>query len=118
MRPVPQEAAVLRVAVQRATHGLKGLPEPAALGAHVHQAGHRLVQGHAGEVATPGTTRILVHDQARGWLMGTVALLAVMAGAALALPAVLVAGAVALDPILIAVTEDDIWIEIDRWVIS
>ena len=43
---------------------------------------------------------------------------AIMAGAALALPAVLVAGAVALDPILIAVTEDDIWIEIDRWVIS
>jgi hypothetical protein len=33
----------------------------------------------------------------------------------LAIPAVLAAGAMAIDPMLIAVTEDDIWIEIDRW---
>ena len=43
---------------------------------------------------------------------------AIMAGAALALPTVLVAGAIALDPILIAVTEDNVWIEIDRWLVS
>jgi hypothetical protein len=32
-----------------------------------------------------------------------------------ALPLALVAGLVLLDPILVAVTEDDYWIEIDRW---
>jgi len=47
---------------------------------------------------------------------GLVAVL--MAGAVVALPAFLLAGAIALDPILIAVTEDDIWIEIDRWMVS
>jgi len=31
------------------------------------------------------------------------------------LPAVFFAGAALLDPILVAVTEDDVWIEIDRW---
>ena len=36
-------------------------------------------------------------------------------GAVLAIPAALAAGALALDPLLIAVTEDDVWIEIDRW---
>ena len=41
-----------------------------------------------------------------------------VAGAALALPAVIVAGAIVLDPILIAVTDDDTWIEIDRWLVS
>lgn len=62
-----------------------------------------------------------------GGALGTLAVLtlgigglavALVAGAALALPAILLAGAVALDPILIVVTEDDIWIEIDRWTVS
>lgn len=33
----------------------------------------------------------------------------------LAIPAALAIGAIVLDPILIAVTEDNYWIEIDRW---
>jgi hypothetical protein len=43
--------------------------------------------------------------------------IAIAIGAALMLlvPAAMVTGAVALDPILVAVTEDNFWIEIDRW---
>lgn len=53
-------------------------------------------------------------------LIGIVALpvvlaMVVTAVAMVALPLVLMAGAVGLDPILVAVTEDDCWIEIDRW---
>jgi len=39
---------------------------------------------------------------------------AILAGLVL-LPAALIAGAAIVDPILIAVTEDDYWVEIDRW---
>ena len=46
-------------------------------------------------------------------MVGTVTL-AVAAGSLL-LPGLLLAGAVLIDPILIAVTEDNYWIEIDRW---
>lgn len=35
--------------------------------------------------------------------------------ASMIVPATLAVGAVLLDPILVAVTEDDTWIEIDRW---
>lgn len=43
------------------------------------------------------------------------ALKAALAVGAVLIPAVFLAGAVLIDPILIAVTEDDYWIEIDRW---
>ena len=65
--------------------------------------------------------------KAVGGVLGTLAVVtlgigglavAIVAGAALAIPAVLLAGAVAIDPILIVVTGDDIWIEIDRWMVS
>lgn len=39
---------------------------------------------------------------------------AMLAGIVL-LPAALIAGATIVDPILIAVTDDDYWVEIDRW---
>ena len=47
-------------------------------------------------------------------------LIKVTAAAAIAIgcivvPAIFFTGAVLLDPILIAVTDDDVWIEIDRW---
>jgi hypothetical protein len=45
-----------------------------------------------------------------------VAILAITA--ALAIPAALLVSAALLDPILIAVTEDDTWIEIDRWYVE
>ncbi len=48
-------------------------------------------------------------------MVGTVTL-AVVAGS-LILPGLLLAGAVLIDPILIAVTEDNYWIEIDRWLV-
>jgi hypothetical protein len=53
-------------------------------------------------------------------ILGTAALatgtivLGVLAIAAL-IPVALIAGVVLLDPILIAVTEENTWIEIDRW---
>ena len=43
------------------------------------------------------------------------AMTAVGAIAAAIIPAIFLAGAVLIDPILIVVTEDDCWIEIDRW---
>jgi hypothetical protein len=51
-------------------------------------------------------------------LVQALALLAVGAVVIVALPLVALIGVVALDPILIAVTEDDDWIEIDRWDIA
>ncbi len=45
----------------------------------------------------------------------TGALTAAVAVGSAVLPAFLVMSAIILDPILIAVTEDDYWIEIDRW---
>jgi hypothetical protein len=47
--------------------------------------------------------------------VAALAVVAVGAVIAVALPIVALAGAVAIDPILIAVTDDDHWIEIDRW---
>lgn len=47
-------------------------------------------------------------------LLFLAAAVAALAGVVL-LPAAAIAGAVILDPILIAVTDDDYWIEIDRW---
>jgi hypothetical protein len=48
-----------------------------------------------------------------------VALVSVLViGGVLLLPMAMVAGAILIDPILIAVTEDDHWIEIDRWSIT
>jgi hypothetical protein len=44
-----------------------------------------------------------------------VSLAALAAAAFTTLLAVLVVGAAVVDPILVAVTEDDYWIEIDRW---
>jgi len=51
---------------------------------------------------------------------GVTALANVLAGAAtlvatVILPAIFLTGAALIDPILIAVTEDDTWVEIDRW---
>lgn len=51
---------------------------------------------------------------------GVTTLAKVMAGAVtlattVILPAIFLTGAALLDPILIAVTEDDYWVEIDRW---
>jgi hypothetical protein len=46
-------------------------------------------------------------------VVGTIT--AVGAIAAAVLPAIFLAGVVLIDPILILVTEDDCWIEIDRW---
>lgn len=43
------------------------------------------------------------------------ALAAIVIASALLVPAALIATLVVVDPILIAVTEDDYWIEIDRW---
>jgi hypothetical protein len=40
---------------------------------------------------------------------------AVVAVGSVVLPALFVMGAALLDPILVAVTEEDVWIEIDRW---
>jgi hypothetical protein len=48
----------------------------------------------------------------------TVALGAMAAAAALLLPMLLLAAAAGLDPILVAVTEDDVWVEIDRWYVT
>ncbi len=55
-----------------------------------------------------------------GTVMGATALasgaVVLLAGAMLViLPALLISTAVLIDPILIAVTEDNVWIEIDRW---
>ncbi len=47
-------------------------------------------------------------------VVATLAVVVVGAVVAVALPAIALA-AVAVDPILIAVTDDDYWIEIDRW---
>ncbi len=48
-----------------------------------------------------------------------VALVSVLViGGVLLFPVAMVAGAILIDPILIAVTEDDHWIEIDRWSIT
>ena len=48
-----------------------------------------------------------------------VALVSVLViGGVLLLPMAMVAGAILIDPILIVVTEDDHWIEIDRWSIT
>lgn len=57
--------------------------------------------GAAAAVATAGALALVVAS--------------VVAVAAFALPLFAVAGAVAVDPILVAVTDDDYWIEIDRW---
>ena len=50
-------------------------------------------------------------------LLGTIAVTIPIAAAvaSMIVPATLVVGAVLVDPILVAVTEDDTWIEIDRW---
>ncbi len=50
-------------------------------------------------------------------LLGTVAIAIPVAAAvaSMIVPATLAVGAVLVDPILVAVTEDDTWIEIDRW---
>jgi len=50
-------------------------------------------------------------------LLGATAIAASIAAAAASMivPATLAVGAVLVDPILVAVTEDDTWIEIDRW---
>lgn len=46
-------------------------------------------------------------------MVGTVTL--ALAAGSLILPGVLLVGAALIDPILIAVTENDYWVEIDRW---
>ena len=50
-------------------------------------------------------------------LLGAMAVAVPLAAAvaSMIIPATLAVGAVLLDPILVAVTEDDTWIEIDRW---
>jgi hypothetical protein len=48
-------------------------------------------------------------------VVGALAVVAISAVVALALPMVALIGVAALDPVLIAVTEEDFWIEIDRW---
>lgn len=50
-------------------------------------------------------------------LLGTMAIAIPVAAAvtSMIVPATLAVGAVLIDPILVAVTEDDTWIEIDRW---
>jgi hypothetical protein len=51
-------------------------------------------------------------------ILGKVVLGTITAAGAIAaaiIPAIFLAGAVLIDPILIVVTEDDCWIEIDRW---
>jgi hypothetical protein len=48
----------------------------------------------------------------------TAVLGAMAAAAALLLPMVLMAAAAGLDPILVAITEDDVWVEIDRWYVD
>ena len=51
-----------------------------------------------------------------GALTGAIAVVSVLVlGCVLLLPVVMVAGGILIDPILVAVTEDDYWIEIDRW---
>jgi hypothetical protein len=48
-------------------------------------------------------------------MTGAVTLVATVG--AVVVPAIFMAGAALIDPILIAVTEDDYWIEIDRWLV-
>ena len=60
------------------------------------------------------------HPGIKPWitgLLGTVAIAIPIAAAvaSMIVPATLAVGAVLVDPILVAVTEDDTWIEIDRW---
>lgn len=67
----------------------------------------------------PQTTQKLIDTLSFGVaglakVMVGIATVAVAVGSMI-LPAILFAGAMLLDPILIAVTEDDYWIEIDRW---
>ena len=66
-------------------------------------------------VALPSTSPVL-----KPWITGVLGTLAVAvplaaAVASMLVPATLAVGAILLDPILVAVTEDDTWIEIDRW---
>ena len=49
--------------------------------------------------------------------LAIIAIAALFLAGLLAVPAFLVVGAVVVDPILVAVTEDEYWVEIDRWII-
>ena len=60
----------------------------------------------------PAPTEPLIPGLVSVLAVGAAVLTAV---ASLILPAALLVGAFLVDPILIAVTEDDDWIEIDRW---
>lgn len=62
---------------------------------------------------SPVNKRLIAVAGALGVL--SMALTALTVASLLAAPTALVVGAVMLDPILVAVTEDDYWIEIDRW---
>lgn len=95
----------------------------------VHEA-PRLLPAHVGERET-GVDISFYPPEWKRWfksaatvigagLIGVAALpvilaIAVTAIVLLALPLALIAGAATLDPILVVVTEDDCWIEVDRW---
>ncbi|MGD8457024.1 MAG: hypothetical protein PVF83_11605 [Anaerolineales bacterium] len=61
---------------------------------------------------SPTPTKPFIPGLASVLVVGVAALAAI---ASVILPAALLVGAALVDPILIAVTEDDVWIEIDRW---
>jgi hypothetical protein len=90
----------------------------------VHEAPMQLPAPQGGErpILEPRWTLDPEHTQQviKGLSFGVTAFARVMVAAVglvttVILPAVFLTGAALIDPILIAVTEDDHWIEIDRW---
>ncbi len=83
----------------------------------VHEAPRTLTAGETAKKAAPLPIGHIEFEDAAmniGKAIGVLAAFAV-AATGLALMSGLAIGAVMLDPILIAVTEDNYWVEIDRW---
>jgi hypothetical protein len=87
-----------------------------------HDAGSQepgtLVERYLGQstikwMTAVGGALVLAVAAAAGLVMIAAAVVAL--ASVLIVPAVLMAAALGVDPILVAVTDDDEWIEIDRW---
>jgi len=89
----------------------------------VHEAPMLLPSPEGAQAQAPGAQWMLdpqtTQKAIETFSLGTITLAKVMAGAvafvAALIPAAFLTGAALIDPILIAVTEDDYWVEIDRW---